>query len=103
MGNIPLGYALHKVGEMFIISGRGIYDAMWSSSFWVKPVQFAFWKLKRRWKGTIDSAMAAVMQMLIGRCGVLGIALRSPFLHTPAIFGLKRQYLGYIQISISHY
>ena len=56
----------------------------------MKPVQFAFWKLKCCWKGTVDGVMAAVMHMLIGRCCILGVALRTPFLHTPAILWLEK-------------
>ena len=60
-------------------TGVALIDTMWSSSSWMKPVQFTFWKLKCCWKGTVDGAITGVMQMLIGRCCVLGIALRTPF------------------------
>ena len=71
-----------------------LIDAMRSSSSWVKPVQFSFWKFKHSWKGIVNGAMGAVILMLIGKCFVLGIALRTPFLHTPAILSLERVIFG---------
>ena len=65
-------------------------DAMWSSTSWEWPVQFAFRKLKCRWKGTVDNMMAAIMQMISRQCCILVIAFRTPFLHTPAILRLEK-------------
>lgn len=71
-----------------------------SANFFFFFPQFAFFRLKRQWKGAVWGVMAALTLILIGWCWERGIGLRTDFSHWLAMLCEANPSLDYIHVAV---